>query len=53
VGAFLREWCVVGAGERVNVKTLFKAYKAWADDNGHKATAQQTFGKDLHSLVPG
>lgn len=50
--AFLREWCVVGADERSNVKTLFKAYKAWADENGHKAAPEHVFGKDLHSLVP-
>jgi len=52
VGAFVRDWCKTGPDARVNVKELYRAYTAWADENGQKALAQNMFGKELHDVVP-
>jgi putative DNA primase/helicase len=52
VGAFAREKCEIGADKEVATDTLYAAYKAWADDNGHSKATKQTFGRDLRAAVP-
>lgn len=53
VSAFVRQQCVTGPGHEVPVEVLFKAWKAWAEDNGHgKGGNAQTFGRNLRSVVP-
>jgi putative DNA primase/helicase len=53
VGAFVREWCAVGGPELSwSTKQLYRAYRAWADEAGHKATPNNTFGKELRDVVP-
>lgn len=50
VSAFVRDKCELG-GE-VGVSALFAEWKAWCEDNGHKAGSVQTFGRDLRAVVP-
>lgn len=54
VGAFVRDVCVVGAGHRVYVDTIFGAWNRWCQKEGrtHLIT-KQTFGRDLAAVVPG
>jgi putative DNA primase/helicase len=57
VGAFVREWCEVGKDKdgkdlSWSTKQLYRAYRAWADEAGHKAVANNTFGKELRDVVP-
>jgi putative DNA primase/helicase len=53
VGAFVREWCEIGGPELFwSTKQLYRCYRAWADEAGHKAVANNTFGKELRDVVP-
>jgi putative DNA primase/helicase len=53
VGAFLRDCCVTGASHEVTVEELWKAWRAWAEDNGHgKGGTKQVFGRDLRAALP-
>jgi putative DNA primase/helicase len=50
VAAFVRECCQRG-GE-VPVHVLYARWRSWCDDNGHRGTSKQVFGRDLRSVVP-
>ncbi|WP_273733365.1 DNA primase family protein [Mycolicibacterium septicum] len=52
VSAFVRDCCVRAPSESVAVDTLYDAWKAWADVNGHLPGAKSTFGRDFHAAVP-
>jgi putative DNA primase/helicase len=52
VAAFVRDTCTVGAGHQVLVSDLYDRWRSWCDDNGHKASSVQTFGRDLRAVVP-
>jgi hypothetical protein len=51
VAAFVRECCDVGPHE-IAKDDLYRKWKEWSDENGHKVTASSTFGRDLRSVVP-
>lgn len=54
VGAFVRERCEVGAGRRVSVDALYRAWQQWcAADGRASATTKQRFGRDLLAAAPG
>jgi putative DNA primase/helicase len=54
VSAFVRDACIVGAGHRVSVDSLYDAWKRWCDDEGRQAvTTKQTFGRDLAAAIAG
>jgi len=54
VGAFVRDRCVVEAGQRIWVDDLYQAWKEWCDKNGRNVvTARQVFGRDLFAVAPG
>lgn len=54
VGAFVREWCTVGVGHRINVDDLYAAWSRWCELEGrHAVTTRQMFGRDLVAAVPG
>lgn len=54
VGAFVRERCTVGVGQRVWVDDLYRAWRDWCETEGRtRVTTKQTFGRDLASAVPG
>jgi putative DNA primase/helicase len=52
VAAFVRDRCVRDLGGEVPCDDLYRAWKAWADDNGHKAGSTQTFGRNLRAVIP-
>lgn len=52
MSAFVRERCVRGPTEEVGRDALYAAWKVWAEDNGHRAGAKTTFGRDLRAAVP-
>ena len=53
VSAFIREYCTVGRGRRVNVNDLWQAWSDWCEAEGrdHKGT-KTTFGRDLAAAEP-
>lgn len=54
VGAFVRECCVVGPGQRAWVDDLYAAWGRWCSQDGRTiVTVKQTFGRDLRAAVPG
>jgi putative DNA primase/helicase len=54
VGAFVREECVVGAGQRVWVDDLYEAWRRWCEREGRTlVSTRQSFGRDLAAAVPG
>ncbi|HVS71087.1 MAG TPA: phage/plasmid primase, P4 family [Phycisphaerae bacterium] len=54
IGAFIRDICIVRAGQFVAVDELFDRWKSWCESEGrdHPGT-KQSFGRDLSSAVPG
>ena len=52
VSAFVRDCCDRGVGCHVWVDDLYRAWKDWAEDNGHQAGAKSTFGRNLRAVVP-
>jgi putative DNA primase/helicase len=53
VGAFVRDCCTTGSEHRVPVDDLWKAWRSWAEDNGHgKGGTKQVFGRDLRAALP-
>ena len=50
LSAFVREHC--NRGGQVPVTDMFTAWKAWCEENNHRAGSVQTFGKDLRAVVP-
>jgi putative DNA primase/helicase len=52
MSAFVRECCVRKSDVQVFRDDLYQAWQVWADDNGHKAGAKSTFGRDLRAVVP-
>jgi putative DNA primase/helicase len=52
VAAFVRDRCQRGPYE-APVDVVWSAWKAWADDNGHKPGNKQWFGRDLRAVIPG
>ena len=54
VGAFVRDRCIVGPGQRVTCARLYEAWRAWCAEQGRDHTGTvQTFGRDLRAVVPG
>jgi putative DNA primase/helicase len=53
VAAFVRDRCVRDSSLEVAVDDLYKAWKLWAEDNGHKNMTKQMFGRDLRAAIPG
>jgi phage/plasmid-associated DNA primase len=52
VQAFISEWCTVGTGQRVMVKTLYGAFRAWCESDGIKPDGNIVFGRNLRALLP-
>jgi putative DNA primase/helicase len=53
VAAFVRDCCDRGADKEIAVDDLYKAWREWAEDNGHMRSTKQVFGRDLRAAVPG
>jgi putative DNA primase/helicase len=53
MSAFVRDRCdITDPGAKILRVDLYREYKAWCDENGHKASAISTFGRDLRAVVP-
>ncbi len=53
IGAFIRDRCVIGPTEEVEMGRLFDAWKDWCTDQGRdRAGTRQVFGRDLRAAVP-
>jgi putative DNA primase/helicase len=52
VAAFVRDQCETGPDRSVEVDTIYKAFKAWCDENGHPKATKQTFGRNLRAAFP-
>jgi putative DNA primase/helicase len=51
VGAFVRDWCLVEAGQKVKVKYLYKTWKLWCEREGHPPGSNAVFGRNLRAAV--
>ena len=53
VGAFVRERCVTGPGNRVPVEDLYREWRSWCEVHGKTGPGTvETFGRDLRAAVP-
>ncbi|MBI1367090.1 MAG: hypothetical protein GC162_00400 [Planctomycetes bacterium] len=53
VGAFVRECCMVGTGQRIWIDDLYGAWQDWCHRDGRSVvTTKQSFGRDLAAVVP-
>jgi len=52
VGAFVREKCVLGSDEEVDVDTLYDAYKSWCEVCEYPKSPKAHFGRDLRAACP-
>lgn len=53
VAAFVRDRCITEVGAEVDCEELFKSWKVWAEDNGHRGGSVQVLGRNLRAVVPG
>ena len=51
VGAFVDDWCRIAPEARMNVKTLYRAYKEWSTEAGLRTLPAHMFGKELRDVV--
>ncbi|QNN21807.1 hypothetical protein HED60_05810 [Planctomycetales bacterium ZRK34] len=52
VGAFVRECCVVGPGQRIWIDDLYGAWQEWCHRDGRSVVStKQSFGRDLAAVV--
>jgi phage/plasmid-associated DNA primase len=49
VGAFVREKCVIGAQQSVEVTRLYDAFKNWCEASEHPKSSKHVFGRDLRA----
>src|SRR5262249_48111596 len=52
VGAFIRDWCQVGPQHEVRVKHLFKVWKLWCEQQGHRPDSSIVLGRNLRAALP-
>lgn len=50
--AFVRDRCELDAAFEVRCDHLYGAWKAWAEDNGHRVGSSSSFGRDLRAVLP-
>ena len=53
VAAFVRDRCEVGPDREVVVSELYRAWRDWAEENGHAKTSKSVFGRDLRAALGG
>jgi putative DNA primase/helicase len=52
VGAFVRDWCRIGANQQVNVKYLYKMWTVWCEEQGQRPGSNIVLGRNLRAVVP-
>lgn len=50
--AFVRDRCEVSGAWEVPCAELYGAWRAWAEDNGHRVGSSSSFGRDLRAVLP-
>jgi putative DNA primase/helicase len=53
VRAFVRDRCMIDPDANVSAETLYRTYKLWAEDAGHRVVSDHVFGRDLRTVVLG
>lgn len=53
ITVFLRDICVVAAGQQIEVTALYERWVDWCKSNGREAGNKQVFGRDLRTILPG
>jgi putative DNA primase/helicase len=54
IGAFLRDWCIIGPSDKCRPEDLHHRWMDWCrDQNITQVGTVQTFGRDLRSVVSG
>jgi len=53
VAAFVRDRCLRDSEQEVAVDEIYRAFRLWAEDNGHVRATKQVFGRDLRAAIPG
>ncbi len=52
VGEFIREFCILGPGERIKKGELYTAWKRWCEQHGRRQPGTESnFGRDLCAAV--
>ncbi len=52
MSAFVRDCCERDIDATVSCDNLYHAWQGWAEENGHRAGAKSTVGRDLRAVVP-
>lgn len=52
ISAFLREVCVTGPEETVQVAALYREYGEWCRENGRGVSSVQKLSSDLRTVIP-
>ena len=52
VRAFVRDCCVIGPDQAIPVDELWKAWREWAEDNGHCKANKQMLGRNVRAALP-
>jgi putative DNA primase/helicase len=52
VGAFVRDECLRDPNASVTVDGMWKRWRAWSEENGHKLGTIQTLGRNLRAVFP-
>lgn len=52
MSVFVRERCVVGPGNSIDIDELFKRHQQWSEENGREPISKTRFGIDLRSVCP-
>jgi len=52
ISAFVRDYCLLGANQRVGVDDLWRAWKAWCVTDNRTPGIKAVFGRDLRAAVP-
>jgi putative DNA primase/helicase len=54
IGAFIRDCCLIGAGQTARTDNLFLAWQNWCKEQGRERPGDKiTFGRNLRAAVPG
>jgi putative DNA primase/helicase len=55
IGAFIEDWCQIGAEHKVDLDVLFMRYRAWCESEGRTkdTTTKEIFSRDLRTKVDG
>lgn len=53
ISAFIKECLEAGKDEKLPVADAYDCWKLWCDENGHRPSTRQVFGRDMQAAIPG